>query len=224
MRKRHTPDDHDEGEIDYSSRGYLKRKREKDEIQNNNQYKNTQTSQIFNKCCIWVDGHTSPQASELEPLIFNNGGLMVTTLQTRVTHIIANALPMSKVKAFNKSKKTRPYLYPSWITESVKCGRRLPEVQHLLKSIQNPSFNPTAWTSFQQASSSSSSSSSSSVLHNPSSSSSSSAHSANPHNPVNNNNPSSSTLNNPDFVRQFFQVSLSLSLSLFHMNISLKHA
>ncbi|KAF7240698.1 hypothetical protein EG68_10130 [Paragonimus skrjabini miyazakii] len=86
-------------------------------------------SVIFRNISVYVNGYTTPSASELRELVVSHGG-KYRTYYTRstVTHIIASRLPTSKINRLTDQK----LVTADWITESIKAKRLLPWQQFQL--------------------------------------------------------------------------------------------
>ncbi|KAG7503852.1 DNA repair protein REV1 [Solea senegalensis] len=86
-------------------------------------------SNIFSGVAIYVNGYTEPSADELRRLMMLHGGQFhVYYSRSKTTHIIANNLPNNKIQELKGEK----IMKPEWITDSVKAGHLLPNLQYQL--------------------------------------------------------------------------------------------
>ncbi|XP_034550093.1 DNA repair protein REV1 isoform X2 [Notolabrus celidotus] len=94
---------------------------------------------IFSGVAIYVNGYTDPSADELRRLMMLHGGQFhVYYSRSKITHIIANNLPNSKIQELKGEKIIRP----EWITDSIKAGRLLPYLQYQLYAKQKGPLFP----------------------------------------------------------------------------------
>ncbi|KAK5860841.1 hypothetical protein PBY51_022294 [Eleginops maclovinus] len=94
-------------------------------------------STIFNGVSIYVNGYTDPSVDELRRLMMLHGGQFhMYYSRSKVSHIIANNLPNSKIKELRGEKIVRPL----WITDSIKAGCLLPCLQYQLYNQKGPLF------------------------------------------------------------------------------------
>ncbi|KAF6775878.1 hypothetical protein AHF37_06775, partial [Paragonimus kellicotti] len=86
-------------------------------------------SVIFRDVSVYVNGYTTPSASELRELVVSHGGKYRTYYtHSTVTHVIASRLPTSKINKLTDQK----LVTADWITESIKAKRLLPWQQFQL--------------------------------------------------------------------------------------------
>lgn len=107
---------------------YIGTKRRKLNNQLIDQYQNKkmkQTSKIFHQTIIWINGRTQPPCSTLMEIILNNGGMCTMTYTSTTTHIIADNIPISKMKKYLKNRNTSrtPILKPQWILDSLQMKK-----------------------------------------------------------------------------------------------------
>jgi nucleotidyltransferase/DNA polymerase involved in DNA repair len=96
-------------------------------------------SALFARVAVWIDGFTSPSAEELKAILGAGGGRVMHYLSlTDVTHIVAQALPDSKVKEIEAKRLNAQMavVFPSWIVDSAKAGRLLPVADYLLPQFK----------------------------------------------------------------------------------------
>ncbi|MCO5551214.1 hypothetical protein L7F22_004713 [Adiantum nelumboides] len=84
-------------------------------------------TKLFDGISIFVDGLTIPSHQELRNLMLEHGGMFQNYFaRDVVTHIICTTLPDSKLRDHRSFSKGLPIVKPSWITDSISCGRVLP--------------------------------------------------------------------------------------------------
>ncbi|KIK69791.1 hypothetical protein GYMLUDRAFT_34190 [Collybiopsis luxurians FD-317 M1] len=100
---------------------YMKRKRAKLQIQNNNI---AGDDGIFTGLSIYINGYTNPSIQDLRQLIVRHGGVFHAYLdkKTIVTHIITCSLTPAKIAEWKHMK----ICTPEWIVESAKRQVLLP--------------------------------------------------------------------------------------------------
>ena len=84
------------------------------------------TNGILSGCHIWIDGQTTPPASELRDVILENGGNVVNVMATDVTHIVCENLAANKMwhhQNVRKLHRKRVFVKPAWIVDSIKAGK-----------------------------------------------------------------------------------------------------
>eukprot|EP01084_Bolivina_argentea_P074898 135845_1 len=94
-------------------------------------------SNLFCNHIIWINGRTNPPLSELKELIISNGGIAVTTLTNATTIIIADNLPMTKLKQLNKIKSNIIVCTPQWILKSIESNKLLNPNNFPLSNFKN---------------------------------------------------------------------------------------
>lgn len=71
---------------------------------------------LFEGVSVFVAGHTIPSYIELKRLVRDNGGICRHYFKkSKVTHVIASAVPSSKAKDIHPT----PIVHPSWIIDSL---------------------------------------------------------------------------------------------------------
>ncbi|KAF6022770.1 REV1 [Bugula neritina] len=86
-------------------------------------------SKLFGNVAIFVNGYTEPSFDVLRNYMIEGGGRFEHYYSaTRVTHIVATSLALSKHKLFADKK----VVLPSWITDSVKKNSLQPYEKYLL--------------------------------------------------------------------------------------------
>ena len=111
--------------------GYMRAKKRK--LREQFQYlPEDNTSDIFDRVTIYVNGWTDPNADELKRLIHAHGGRYEYNLygDSNVTHTIATNLPNAKVRNLGDACVCTP----DWILDSIAMGKRLPVEDYLLYS------------------------------------------------------------------------------------------
>ncbi|ORX73924.1 DNA/RNA polymerase [Linderina pennispora] len=77
---------------------------------------------IFSGVVFHINGYTQPSHYELKRLLIERGGQFLHYLsKTKVTHIIASSLTLTKEKEFRHYKVVRP----EWVVDSVRVGKQL---------------------------------------------------------------------------------------------------
>ncbi|KAJ8489159.1 hypothetical protein ONZ45_g13687 [Pleurotus djamor] len=116
----HEPEDMDTyGPSKFGGFGeYMRRKRAKLQIQNNNI--DSQSNQIFKGIAIYINGYTDPSVQVLRELIVKHGGVFQPYLDKKalVTHIITCSLTPAKIREFQHMKVVRPV----WLVDSAARG------------------------------------------------------------------------------------------------------
>eukprot|EP00002_Diphylleia_rotans_P040891 TRINITY_DN9823_c0_g1_i1.p1 TRINITY_DN9823_c0_g1~~TRINITY_DN9823_c0_g1_i1.p1 ORF type:complete len:649 (+),score=84.81 TRINITY_DN9823_c0_g1_i1:78-2024(+) len=109
---------------------YMQNKVRKLDMQFENQFKSDQqVSTLFKGVVIWVDGYTIPSQQELKELMGLHGGDFQIYHSSKVTHIITNNLPDSKIKQLSRSDLI---VKPQWIVDSIAASKLLPVQDYLL--------------------------------------------------------------------------------------------
>eukprot|EP00730_Choanoeca_flexa_P003855 TRINITY_DN11522_c0_g1_i2.p1 TRINITY_DN11522_c0_g1~~TRINITY_DN11522_c0_g1_i2.p1 ORF type:complete len:1535 (+),score=413.85 TRINITY_DN11522_c0_g1_i2:84-4688(+) len=86
-------------------------------------------SDIFHGVNIYINGYTDPPAEDLRRLIIDHGGdTEVYFRRRRVTHMVASNLCGAKIKELREIK----VVLPTWITDSIAQGKKLPIGPYLL--------------------------------------------------------------------------------------------
>ncbi|XP_070561511.1 DNA repair protein REV1-like isoform X2 [Ptychodera flava] len=94
------------------------------------------SSKIFEGVRIYINGYTVPSSDELKRLMMLHGGQHnYYYSKTKVTHVIATALPHGKIRELKGEKVVKP----EWILDSIKAGRLLSCTPYLLYSQQSKS-------------------------------------------------------------------------------------
>ncbi|KAI5064723.1 hypothetical protein GOP47_0019418 [Adiantum capillus-veneris] len=84
-------------------------------------------TKLFNGISIFVDGFTTPSHQDLRDLMLEHGGMFQNYFsRDLVTHIICTTLPDSKIRDHRSFSRGLPIVKPSWIVDSISCGRVLP--------------------------------------------------------------------------------------------------
>jgi hypothetical protein len=80
----------------------------------------SEETRIFKGLSIFVNGCADPPVQEIRRLVCSHGGSFESYQTHRVTHIICDGLPDTKIKELRKKKKILPHVTPKWITDSVE--------------------------------------------------------------------------------------------------------
>ncbi|KAK9761358.1 deoxycytidyl transferase, partial [Basidiobolus ranarum] len=93
-------------------------------------------SKILNGITIHINGYTSPSAQEIKQLLFLHGGTFEQYFsRSKVTHVIANNLPLAKVESFKNVKVVKP----SWLVDSIAEGKILDWRKYRLEQFEDGS-------------------------------------------------------------------------------------
>ncbi|KAH6558045.1 hypothetical protein KP509_1Z081200 [Ceratopteris richardii] len=91
---------------------------------------------LFDGISIFVDGFTIPSHQELRELMLKHGGRFENYFSCDVvTHIICSTLPDSKIRDHRSFSRGLPVVKPSWIVDSISCGRVLPVSSYVHERI-----------------------------------------------------------------------------------------
>eukprot|EP00930_Biecheleria_cincta_P037728 TRINITY_DN25924_c0_g1_i1.p1 TRINITY_DN25924_c0_g1~~TRINITY_DN25924_c0_g1_i1.p1 ORF type:complete len:707 (-),score=97.49 TRINITY_DN25924_c0_g1_i1:185-2305(-) len=93
---------------------------------------------IFKGCSFWMTGRTCIPDQELKRLIVEHGGLYEQYGFTRVSHVIADNLAAGNQTwgELKRRLKRCNVVTSSWITDSVREGKRIPESRYMPKCLQ----------------------------------------------------------------------------------------
>ncbi|KAL3906895.1 MAG: hypothetical protein SGILL_009091, partial [Bacillariaceae sp.] len=94
---------------------------------------------FFYGVVIKTQGYTDPDEATLRRLIQKHGGDYETYETTRVTHLIAQSLSTAKQNMYSNMRRPRPVCKPSWIVDSARAGKLLPQGQYLLNNSNSSS-------------------------------------------------------------------------------------
>ncbi|PON58092.1 DNA repair protein, Rev [Trema orientale] len=91
---------------------------------------------IFRGVSIFVDGFTVPSSQELRGYMLKYGGRYENYFSRhRVTHIICNNLPNSKLKNLRSFSGGLPVVKPAWVVDSVAANKLLSWVPYQLDQL-----------------------------------------------------------------------------------------
>eukprot|EP00931_Biecheleriopsis_adriatica_P105291 TRINITY_DN79853_c0_g1_i1.p1 TRINITY_DN79853_c0_g1~~TRINITY_DN79853_c0_g1_i1.p1 ORF type:complete len:620 (-),score=116.18 TRINITY_DN79853_c0_g1_i1:37-1896(-) len=92
---------------------------------------------IFQGLSFWMTGRTCLPDQELKRLIVENGGVYEQYGFTRVSHIIADNLAAGNQTwgELKRRMKRGHVVTSSWVLDSIKEGRRLPETRYMPKCL-----------------------------------------------------------------------------------------
>lgn len=93
---------------------------------------------IFKGCSFWMTGRTCIPDQELKRLIVEHGGVYEQYGFTRVSHVIADNLAAGNQTwgELKRRLKRCNVITSSWITDSVREGKRIPETRYMPKCLQ----------------------------------------------------------------------------------------
>uniref|UniRef100_A0A383W0I0 DNA polymerase kappa n=1 Tax=Tetradesmus obliquus TaxID=3088 RepID=A0A383W0I0_TETOB len=102
------------------------------------QLQQAQQSELFKGVAIHVNGRTVPSHQELKQIMALHGGRFETYYyRNRVTHIICNNLPDTKLKQLAHARDPVPIVKPEWIVASLRAGQLLPTKDFLLQTMRD---------------------------------------------------------------------------------------
>lgn len=97
-------------------------------------------SHIFENCCVFVNGYTSPPKEEIQRLVISNGGIFHSYKLPTTTHFICENFTDGQVKEIYKKEQFAKYgqgnhrrihyVKSSWIVDSISHHWKLPEVNY----------------------------------------------------------------------------------------------
>eukprot|EP01083_Nonionella_stella_P303391 1050140_1 len=95
-------------------------------------------SNIFSGHVMFINGRTQPPLSVLKELVVSHGGIVMMTRTKHTTVMIADQLPISKRKHYNKTQSNLIITTPQWIIQSINAQKLLnPNRYPLSKQGQN---------------------------------------------------------------------------------------
>ena len=80
---------------------------------------------------VFVNGGTSPPKAELSDLVLAHGGTVENYQTPRVTHIVADQLPVAKLRDLGWARG-KPVVRAKWVLDSIRAKTRLPVGEYLL--------------------------------------------------------------------------------------------
>jgi len=92
---------------------------------------------FFSGVVVMVNGYTNPDTPTIMRLLHKHGGDLEKYETRRITHIIAEQLSTAKANIYKKQRNPIPIVYPSWIVDCIKQGKRLAHGDYLINEIKN---------------------------------------------------------------------------------------
>ena len=109
----------------------------------------TKISSMFSGHVVWINGYTQPPMHELKELIIEHGGMVELTLTKQTTAMIADNLPMSKLKHYSQTNSSLIIATPQWIVQSVAADHLLNPSQFRLLDALLPQKRSSSMFSFE---------------------------------------------------------------------------
>lgn len=127
-----------------SGRGYMREKRRKLQIQFRERARRRDDADdpdanFLEGCHVWVDGYCRLRSNdELMNMVLDAGGHWYPTPSSKVTHVVVDNLPLSKVQQLRKAKlnAVKTYVSSQWLIDSCEAKRKLPAGKYVPEQLQ----------------------------------------------------------------------------------------
>ena len=119
---------------------YMRNKKAKLQISNNQIHPQDIVSNIFQKCSIFVNGYTNPPVDDIRYLTITNGGNFETYRSSNTTHIICNNFTDGQIKNLSTRHNNRIsifYVTDKWVVDSLKAKQKLLEIDYLPNDLKS---------------------------------------------------------------------------------------
>jgi DNA repair protein REV1 len=102
---------------------------------------------IFTDCVIYVDGYTEPSNNEIRTMVVERGGRFTLYLSSRVTHIVCENLPHSRIMALSGKDRV---VRPKWIVDCCEQQRLLAIDDYVVLVAKSDPTQPSVFESLQK--------------------------------------------------------------------------